>query len=406
MTDLDGVLVVIGALVLGLGLISGLIHARLPVSTPLLSLLVGFALGPSGAGLFDPVRWGPPDVILAEAARLTLAIALMATALRLPRRYFLQQWRLQAMLIGLLMPMMWGATALLVHLWLDLPFLLALLIGGVLAPTDPIVASAIVTSDLARKQLPDRIRHALSAESGANDGLAFLLVMLPALLLTSPPAAAAGEWLVSGLLQEIVGGILLGAALGYVAGRLLNFGEARRTIEQASFLAYTVALALLVAGTAGLLAVNGPLSVFVAGLAFDSVVGGRERAEEANVQEMANQFFTLPVFALIGLAAPVQAWLALGWPGVTLAVAIVVLRRLPATLLMRPALGPLRPRADALFVGWFGPIGVSAVLYAMEALRRTGHDEIWVVSSLVICASIAVHGMTATPFTRRYGGPA
>jgi NhaP-type Na+/H+ or K+/H+ antiporter len=50
-----------------------------------------------------------------------------------------------------------------------------------------------------------------------------------------------------------------------------------------------------------------------------------------------------------------------------------------------------------------GPIGVSAVLYAMEALRRTGHEEVWVVSSLVICASIAAHGITATPFIRRYG---
>jgi sodium/hydrogen antiporter len=404
MTDLNAALVVIGALVLGLGLVSGLIHGRLPLSIPLLALLAGFAIGPSGLHLLDAARWGPPqEVVLAEAARLTLAIGLMATALRLPRRYFLDEWRLQAVLIGVILPFMCVATALLVHVWLGVPLLLALIVGAVLAPTDPIVASAIVTSDLAHEHLPDRIRHGLSAESGANDGLATALVMLPVLMLGATPDAAWSEWVTRVIAGEIGGGFLLGGVLGYVAGRLLNLAETRRTIEQASFLAYTVALALLVAGAAGLLRANTPLSVFVAGLAFDSVVGGRERAEEANVQEMVNQFFTLPVFALIGLAAPVGAWLALGGHGLALAIAIVALRRLPAMLMLRRALGPLRQRNDALFAGWFGPIGVSAVLYAMEALHRTGHEMIWTIGSLVICVSIAAHGVTATPFTRRYG---
>lgn len=396
-------LVVVGALVLLLGLFSALIHARLPVSIPLLCLIAGMCLGPAGVGILDPARWGARDTILAEAARLTLAIALMATALRLPPRYFLDHVRLQAVLLGVVMPLMWGLATLLVYLWLGPPAVVACLIAAAVTPTDPIVASTIVTSALARKTLPDRIRHALSAESGANDGLAYAFVALPVLLLVERSGSVAGTWLTTALLREIAGGVVVGLFFGYIAGWLLRWGEEKRTIEQQSFLAYTVALALLVVGAAGLLAVNGVLAVFVSGLAFDNMVGGRERAEEAKIQDTVNQFFTLPVFALIGLAAPVQEWLDLGWRGAGLALTLPILRRLPLFLLLRPWMPPLQRRADALFCGWFGPIGVSALLYSVEATRWTGNDTIWTVSSLIICASIAIHGMTATPITKLYG---
>ena len=102
MSDLNAVLVTVGGLVLGLGLVSGFIHSRLPLSTPLLALLAGVAIGPAGFDLLDPDTWGPREVVLGEVARLTLAIGLMATALRLPPRYFFDQWRIQALLIGVL----------------------------------------------------------------------------------------------------------------------------------------------------------------------------------------------------------------------------------------------------------------------------------------------------------------
>ncbi len=173
-------------------------------------------------------------------------------------------------------------------------------------------------------------------------------------------------------------------------------------MEKASFLAFTVALALLVLGAAGLAGVNGVLAVFVAGLAFDNMVGGSERAEEANVQEAVNQFFTLPIFALIGVALPVGDWLALGWSGAGLAASILLLRRLPATLALQRWLPDLDRRSDTLFIGWFGPIGVSALLYSSEAVHRSGEEIVWTVTSLLICASIVAHGISATPLTKRY----
>lgn len=404
MTELYAGIFAVGALVLGLGLLSGVIPARLPLSMPLLALAAGLLLGPAGFGVFDPAGWGARDRILGEAARLTLAIGLMATALRLPPRYFQQHWKLQAALLGLAMPLMWLASAMLAFIWLGVPLPLALLIGAVITPTDPIVATSIVTGAAARERLPGRVRHALSAESGANDGLAHALVALPLLLVAGGVEAQPllGEWVAVAVIREIGGGLVLGVLIGLAAGRLVRFGEERLAMEEASFLAFTVALALLVVGAAGLVQVNGVLAVFAAGLAFDNMVGGSERAEEANVQEAVNQFFTLPIFALIGLVLPLRGWLDLGWAGAGLAISILLLRRLPAILALRPLLPPVHHRHDLLFLGWFGPIGVSALLYSSEALQRTGAEIVWTVTSLIICASIVLHGVSATPLTRRY----
>jgi NhaP-type Na+/H+ or K+/H+ antiporter len=85
-------------------------------------------------------------------------------------------------------------------------------------------------------------------------------------------------------------------------------------------------------------------------------------------------------------------------------VAVLLLRRLPAVLAIRPLLGALRRRAkDVLFLGWFGPIGAAALYYAAFSLRETGIEAAWTVGSLVICASVVVHGITATPLTKLYG---
>jgi NhaP-type Na+/H+ or K+/H+ antiporter len=85
-------------------------------------------------------------------------------------------------------------------------------------------------------------------------------------------------------------------------------------------------------------------------------------------------------------------------------VAVLVLRRLPAVLALRPLLGPLRGRVkDVLFLGWFGPIGAAALYYASFSLRETGIEEAWVVGSLIICSSVLVHGVSATPLTKLYG---
>jgi NhaP-type Na+/H+ or K+/H+ antiporter len=141
----------------------------------------------------------------------------------------------------------------------------------------------------------------------------------------------------------------------------------------------------------------------VAGLAFDAAVSEGDRAEEERVQEAVNRFFILPIFVLLGMTIPWEGWVDLGWAGLLLALAVLLLRRLPAVLALRPLLGRVGGTRDALFLGWFGPIGVAALFYANLAVRESGVEEAWTAGSLVICASILAHGLSATPLTRLYG---
>ena len=80
-----------------------------------------------------------------------------------------------------------------------------------------------------------------------------------------------------------------------------------------------------------------------------------------------------------------------------------MLRRLPVVLAVTPILPQSRGVRDTLFLGWFEPIGVAALFYPSLSLREVGAEEAWTVGSLVICASILVHGVTAAPLTRLYG---
>lgn len=100
---------------------------------------------------------------------------------------------------------------------------------------------------------------------------------------------------------------------------------------------------------------------------------------------------------------PWQAWLGLGWQAVAFTVAVILLRRFPVVIPAAPLLKPLERRIDTPFVGWFGPIGVAAIFYATLVVHETGSRRAWQISSLVIAASIFVYGVTATPFTKRYG---
>ncbi len=402
MHDLNVGLAAVGGLIVVLGLVSKILR-RVSIPEPLAGLAAGIVLGPAVLDLLDPAGWGHQETILEQAARVTLAIGLMAVALRLPKGFPLVTWRSLAALLTIGMLAMWLSTSVLVSLLLGLPFWVALLVGAVMTPTDPVVAASIVTGDPAQKNIPYHLRHLLSTESGANDGLAYPFVLLPILVLTKPAGEGLAEWLVHVLLREVLGAAVIGALLGYAAGRLLRWAEAHGTIEQPSFLAYAIALALLSLGSAKLLGTDGIFAVFVAGVAFDTVVGGRARADDESVLEAVNRFFTLPIFVLLGLALPWREWLELGPTGLALAAAVLLLRRLPWILAMRPVVPRLYHTPDALFLGWFGPIGVAALFYATLAVRRTGFQEAWTVGSLLICASLLVHGLSATPLTRLYG---
>ena len=179
-------LAAVGGLLLLLGMLGGLLKERTPVSEPLIALVAGVLIGPAALGLLDLADLGNQTLILEEAALVTLGVVLVGVALRLPVGYAGGNWRLLFVLLGIVMLLMWIAGGLLVYLILGVPFWAAVLIGAIITPTDPVVASSIVAGGVAERNLPARLRHAISSESGFNDGLALPFVVLPVLVLTEP----------------------------------------------------------------------------------------------------------------------------------------------------------------------------------------------------------------------------
>jgi sodium/hydrogen antiporter len=392
----------VGLLVLALGLVSKWLE-KTPVPATLLALAAGILLGPAALGLIDPAKLGDQAQILEKAARLVLGIGLLSVALRIPKQYPRRHWREMLTLISLGMVLMWVVSTAAVYLILGLPFWLAALIGAIVTPTDPIACTPIVTGPVAERNLPERLRHAVSFESGANDGLGYLFVFLPFLLLTRPAAEAVSHWLTHTLLYQVVVATAVGAAIGYVAALLLRAAERRDLMLEQWRLVYTAAMALVALGVGKLIHSDEVLLVFAAGITFTQVVPGDDRRNEEQGQEAVNRFFSIPMFALLGTAIPWHGWAELGWRGALLVAVVLLLRRPPALLLLRPLLPSVRSTAEALYLGWFGPIAVAAIYYAAMMEHRLSEPRVWHVVSLIVCASTVVHGVTAAPLTRLLG---
>ncbi|MEZ3179537.1 cation:proton antiporter [Streptomyces pimonensis] len=394
---LDILLTTAGALALTVAALSKRIQ-RAPLTAPLLALLTGVAFGPVGLDVL-----GLPTVVeghkeLHEVCRLLLAVSVMAVALR----YRFRDVRAQVTPVALLMIMAMAGMALVTTAVsataLGVGLGTAALLGAALCPTDPVLASSVVTGEPAEKTVAARTRQLLSLESGANDGLALPLV-LAAIAITGP--LSGGEAALESLWQ-VAGATLLGAVVGRLGGRVLRAAENHRTMQPGPLLLYTLMLALLVLGASGLLHVDGVLAVFVAGLVFNATSSVDERTDENEIDEAINRFAVLPLFVVFGAMIPWRAWGDLGWwRGLLLVLGALLLRRLPVVLALKRPLS-LTWR-DALFVGWFGPIGVSALFYLTLEAHRLGADpRVLAAGTLVIAASTVVHGVTTTSALKAY----
>jgi NhaP-type Na+/H+ or K+/H+ antiporter len=276
-------------------------------------------------------------------------------------------------------------------------------LGAIISPTDPVVASSIVTGRLSEHSLPNHLRSTLSLESGANDGLAYLIVLLPLLLLQEgSPSAAMEKWLLEALIIGVVLALVLGAVIGYLAARALHHAERIGWMERNSLLGLSVALSLAVVAFAKVLGSDGILAAFAAGTAFNFGIDRNEEFEEQRVQETIGELFNLPVFVIFGAMLPWAAWAGLGGAGWGFAAAILVLRRPLALLVTGPWLGAGLQRRDIAFLGWFGPVGVAAIYYALHVRAQTENPVFWHVTSLVVFTSIIAHGITSGPGLTAY----
>ena len=397
--SVDVALIVIGGSIIVLGLASTVIK-RVILSVPLLALVAGVVLGPELFGVLRPEVVGPELKVLEELTRVTLSVSLVATGLQMTR----DDLRINASRVGLLLTIgmlgMWAMTSLGAHLLLGVDLWVALLIGAILTPTDPVVASALVEGKLAESNLPRWLRRSLQLESGSNDGLALAFVLIPALMLAWPDddvPAIGGE-----ILKQLALAISIGATMGGVTAKLLDFVEDHEDVSAGFFFVCALAMGLLVLGTTHLLGGTGVLASFIAGVTFSLAVEERYAQQLEQVQSGMERLLIVPVFLMFGALLPWGEWLALGWPGLAFGLWVLCLRR-PAPVAL--ALTPTgTPRAGVAFLSWYGPLGVAAIYYATftDKYGFAEYEQIFAACALAVTVSVVGHTLTSTPGVRAY----
>lgn len=392
---------VVSTLLLFLGAASGLVNNRLWLSEPILCVLVGIAVGPVGFDwLHESAQEPSTGAATIEAARFALAIAVTGAALRLPGGYLRRHWRELGVVLTAGMLLMWTIGAGLAMLVLQWPLLPALLLAAVLTPTDPVLATSIVSGKFADHVVPARLRNTISAESGVNDGLALPLLLVPAALLTqAEPGGALAMWWRT-FAREAVVAVVVGTATGYCSGRLLLWASRHREAEMTSLVTLALALAVATMTACRLAHTDGILACFIAGAWLNEALTGNDEERHARFHHAISRFFELPFFVFFGALLPWAQWRDLGLAGLAFSLLLLLLRRPLAWLLLRRWLPSLHGTREVLFAGWFGPIGIAAVFYALHWGEVLKLPRLWSAVSLVALLSLLLHGVSATPLSR------
>ena len=264
----------VGGLLLAMALSSALLR-RLPVSTAAIYLLIGCVLGPWGLDLVR-LELARGDAMFERVTEGAVILSLFIGGLRLRLPWTDSAWAAAWRLAGPVMLASIGGVAAFGYFVLHFNPAISLLLGAMLAPTDPVLAGAVKVS---HSQDHDRVRYALSGEAGLNDGAAFPFVVLALGMLAAPYAIADfGTWALQRIVWAIPAGLLLGFALGRIVGRgaIALRAHQRDTAAPTDFLA--LALVALSYSAAEFIHAWGFLSVFAAGL-------GLRQAEVSVVEE-------------------------------------------------------------------------------------------------------------------------
>jgi NhaP-type Na+/H+ or K+/H+ antiporter len=372
------------------GLTSGFVE-RAPISFPIIFLGLGFLLG----GL-DLLHFGPESALLETVATLTLAMVLCLEAVRIGNIGMGGAGFVPILSLGPGTVVIVAVIAVSSYLLLDISVIEALLLGTILASTDPVVLRDVVREE----RIPASVRQALNIEAGTND-----IVVLPTLLiliaLANDEASGVGGWTLL-VVKVLVLGPVIGFAIGAGAAWLMSRADRRYAVNEVYQSLYGVGIVLLAYATATALGGDGFLAAFAAGFAiavlnFDLCQCFLDYGETTSEMAMLLSFILFGV-VISDLFAEVPILAAL----ILSAVVIFIARPLAIGLVLRKAAVSNVARA---FIGWFGPRGLNSLLLALLVVGAgvSGSEFLLGIVGVVVTVSVVVHGASATPLSRRYG---
>ncbi len=403
---------VAGLALLGMAALPNALH-RSPLSLPMLYIALGTLvfIVPGGLPKLHPITNDGFTKALEYATELVVILSLAGAGLRLDRRPGWKAWRSVWLLLAIAMPLSIAALALLGGWAMGLPIASAILLGAVLAPTDPVLASDVQVGK-PNEEAEDDVRFALTAEAGTNDGLAFPFTYLALAVAAAASAGTLGEtdWLLNWfgfdfvyrIAVGTVVGIGIGWALAYYVFHISDEPEAARRSDKDSheglFILASTALAY---GAAELVNGYGFLAVFAAAITARGVAprdGYQTKAVEFGDQ--IEQALTALTLVMIG-GILVGEWKSLTWAAAgTAAVFVLVIRPVAGYIAL---FGCTFPHRERWAIAFFGVRGVGSIYYLAFAQTRGDFDsmgDVWVTVLLCIVFSVILHGATAAPIMK------
>jgi NhaP-type Na+/H+ or K+/H+ antiporter len=392
-------LLVIGLLLLFITLGSGWI-ARLPISYALIYLVVGITLSPYG---FNLIQLRPDAKFLERMTEFVVLISLFGCGLKMNRPLKAWAWNSTIRLIGFLLPLSIFAIAAIAHWVLQLNWGAAVLLGAILAPTDPVLASEVQLEDPSDR---DELRFGLTSEGGLNDALAFPFVYFGLRWLEDEQWQ---NWFAQWVAVDVVWAIVAGIGMGIGVARCIEWIDRslQRYRPADDLIEDFVALAtiLITYSLTELINGYGFAAVFVAGMVMQHRVSNPDKSNSqlrfiSRLEKLAEVGAILILGSLLRLGPIVQ----FAAPAFFIAgLLLLVIRPLGTWLSTIGA--PTHPATRWLF-GWFGIRGVGSLYYLTYAFGhglqgQTGELIAW-ITFVTVVLSVVLHGISSTPLMAWY----
>ena len=407
-------LIIIALAILGTAVLPRLLEHR-PLSIPIIYVGFGFLLFSvvPGAPALDPVD---NTELVERLTELVIIISLMGAGLKLDRPFSVRAWMATWRLLGITLPLTAGLMAVLAWGILGLMPATAILLGAVIAPTDPVLASGIEAgaplTELEEEQDPRHewgtIRFALTSEAGLNDGLAFPLTNL-AIAVAGASLTAGQSWLVEWFLVDVLYKIVMGVVMGYVVGNLM----ARfvfRLLETPEFVgvmagAEALSTTFLAYAVTEVLGGYGFIAVFVAALELRHFEWEHAYYEDLHdFGVVIERMLMATVLVLFGGAVAGGLLWPLTWTEALLGLALLFAIRPVAGIL--GLVGSGAPWRERVVISFFGIRGIGSFYYLSHALAQASFremelvlaaEELWAFVGFVTLSSIVLHGITSSP---------
>ncbi|MDP1644702.1 MAG: cation:proton antiporter [Thiobacillus sp.] len=408
---------------------------RLPVTPAIIYLAVGLLVGPTVLNVFhfNPLK---ESALLEVLTEVVVLISLFSAGVKMPVPFSFARWRTPILLASVSMAVSVGLVAAFAYYLLGLPLGAGVLLGAILAPTDPVLATDVQTRHPGDR---DQLRFTLTCEAGMNDGSAFPFVMLGMGLLGLHDLGEFGlRWALVDVLWATAAGVAIGvmsgAALAHV-GRKLRGNPPRHKLMD-DFLG--LGLIGVVYGLSVLVDAWGFLAVFFAAVALrqtelklastdidsadldnsnppqtDRIVPEAANACPDNdpaptvsggslvFKEHLERLSELMLILLIGGTLFLDSW---SWRAVGLALFLFMVAR-PVSVLVG-LLGTRTSWPIRGMVGWFGVRGIGSLYYLMYAIQHGLPEDLALdliqLTLIAVSLSILVHGTSVKPLMRRF----